>query len=151
MVRRPLATIAALFAVICTLSVLLPWHTVTVDLGPAGEQVANHNGLGGAFLGSYTIILAGLGALLTVLVATMPRALLPVRPPVLLVPAGLMLLGACTLTLIDAFRELDTCALAAGGTSLSSGHGPAIYITLILSFIAGTTALFGVLTGSTPD
>ena len=151
MVRRPLATIAAIFAVLATLCVLLPWYTVTVSLGPTGEQTLTHNGFQCEFLGLYTIILAGLGAIGAIIVAAVPAASLPLRPRWLLAPAAVLLFCAFGLTVVDVFRDAGDCKLVAGGVTVESGKTLAILVTLLGSLGAASCAVFSIWTRTSPE
>ncbi len=151
MVRRPLATIAAIFAVLATLCVFLPWYSVTVNMGPTGEQILTHNGFDCDFLGLYTVILAGLGAIGAITVAAVPAASLPFRPRYVLAPAAVLLLCAFGLTVVDVFRDAGDCRLVSGGITLESGKTIAILVTLLGSLGAASCAVFSIWTRTSPD
>ena len=97
------------------------------------------------------IILAGFGALFSIIVAAKPAAALPIRPRYLLLLAACPLLAACALTLMDFLRETGTCDLLALGTATKVDHGLGIWITLIMSGGAGLTALWGAMTRAAPE
>jgi hypothetical protein len=140
MVKRPLATFGAIFAVLATLCVFLPWYSLTVSLGAAGEQTYTYSGFESDFLGMYTIILSGLGAIATITVASFPAASLPIRPRWILAPAALLLFAAFGLTLVDVFRD-------AGDGELRSG----ILITLLGSLLAGLCCVWTIWTRAAPE
>ncbi len=151
MVKRPHSAMAAIAAVLAVLGVLMPWCTVTVDAGSAGSRVYTHNGFDCEFRGTPIIILAGIGALVSTLVAATPAASLPVRPRYLLILAAGPLLVASFMSLMAFLQESGTCGLKVIGTVTETGQGPGIWITLIFSGGAGLTALWGAMTRAAPE
>jgi hypothetical protein len=149
--RKQLATIAMVCGVVAFVAVLLPWYSVSVDLGgmPAelremvGQAASSKslNGTEGDFNGTFVIVLSLLGAAAAALVVLGKTHVLPLDERQHLFAALGLFALAVVVTLTDVFRDLGGASQSGGGMKVEAGKAFGLYLTLIAT-LAGAAAAF---------
>jgi hypothetical protein len=148
---RKAARIAVLCAGLVVIGVLLPWYSISFDLGKLGAEAGitggtsqSLNGTEGEFRGGFVLVLALVAGVAAAMLASGRGEGLPISPRglALVVIAGFAL--GLIVTLTDLFRDLPSVS----GGLVSAGRGFGIYLTALAAAAGAGFAFVGLRGGA---